>query len=132
MPFVHTFQSRDFSQERVEHLGDAVHQALMDAFGVPSDDLFQAFSARTTGCQLRVTPAFLGIRHSADVVIVQITYTPGRTVEQKRTLFAAMSFHAQAMAMAMANIDPEGFIVNLVEFGRENWSFGNGLAQLAA
>lgn len=128
MPFVHIFHSRDFSKERIEHLGDAVHRALMDAFSVPSDGLFQAFSARATGCQLRVTPEFLGIRHSADAVFVQITCAPGRTVEQKRTLFAAIASHAHAMA----NVDPEDVIVNLVESGRENWSFGNGLAQLAA
>jgi phenylpyruvate tautomerase PptA (4-oxalocrotonate tautomerase family) len=100
----------------------------MDAFGVPSDDLFQAFSAHTTGCPLRITPAFLGIRHSADAVIVQITCAPGRTVDQKRTLFAAIAAHAHAMA----DVEPEDVIVNLVESGRENWSFGNGLAQLAA
>jgi len=128
VPFVHIFHSRDFSQERVEHLGDAVHQALMDTFGVASDDLFQAFSARSAGSQLRITPAFLGIRHSADAVFVQITCAPGRTVEQKRALFAAIVSHAQAMA----HVDPGDVIVNLVESSRENWSFGNGHAQLAA
>lgn len=128
MPFVHIFHSRDFNQERIEHLGDAVHQALMGAFDVPPDDLFQAFSSHTAGSQLRVTQAFLGIRHSADAVFVQITCAPGRTADQKRTLFAAIVAHAHAMADA----DPEDVIINLVESSRENWSFGNGLAQLAA
>ncbi|ARN22197.1 tautomerase family protein [Piscinibacter gummiphilus] len=102
MPFVHILHSRDFSQERVEQLEDAVHRALMGTFGVASDDLFQAFSARSVGCQLRITPAFLGIRHAADAAFVQITCAPGRTVEQKRALFAAIASHAQAMA----NADP--------------------------
>jgi 4-oxalocrotonate tautomerase len=128
VPFVHIFHNRDFSQERVEHLGDAVHQALMDTFGVASDDLFQAFSARSTGSQLRVPPAFLGIRHSDDAVFVQITCAPGRTAELKRALFAAIAFHAQAIA----HVDPGDVIVNLVESSREKWAFGNGLAQLAA
>lgn len=128
MPFVHIFHSRDFTQERIEHLGDAVHRALIDAFGIAPDDMFQAFSAQKAGSQLLVTPAFLGIRHSADAVFVQITCAPGRTADQKRTLFAAVA----AQAHAMADVDPEDVIINLVESSRENWSFGNGLAQFAA
>lgn len=128
MPFVHIFHNRDFNQERIEHLGDAVHRALGDAFDVPPDDLFQALSSHTAGSQLRVTRAFLGIRHSADAVFVQITCPPGRTGEQKRTLFAAIVAHTHAVT----DVDPEDVIINVVESGRENWSFGNGLAQLAA
>ncbi|MGQ3054856.1 MAG: tautomerase family protein [Roseateles sp.] len=128
MPFVHIFHGRDFNQERIEHLGDSVHRALMEAFDVPPDDMFQAFSVHTAGSQLRVTPAFLGIRHSADAVFVQITCAPGRTDERRRTLLAAIVAHAHAMA----DVNPEDVIINLVESSRENWSFGNDLAQLAA
>lgn len=127
MPFVHIFHSRDFDPDRVEQLGDAVHQALIEAFGISSDDRFQASSVHT-GPRLRVAPSFLGVRHSADAVFIQITCAPGRTLEQKQNLFAAIADHAQVLA----RVNPEDVIVNLLESARENWSFGNGLAQLAA
>lgn len=127
MPFVQIFHGWDVGDARASLLGDGVHSALVQAFSIPPDDFFQVLSARVAGQSLRVSPEFLGIRHSADAVFVQVTCAPGRSQSQKKALYAAIADNARAVA----GLASEDVIVNLVESSRENWSFGNGLAQLA-
>ena len=107
-------------------VSDAVHQALVDVFGAPRDDRFQLISRRALG-ELVCTPQYLGIAHSHRVVVVQITCSPGRSVAQKEQLYARIARDiARATPFAAADV-----IINLVESLRENWSFGNGIAQYA-
>jgi len=49
-------------------------------------------------------------------------------VEQKKALYARIA----ALARERAGVRPEDVLVSLVEVARENWSFGNGLAQYAS
>lgn len=61
------------------------------------------------------------------MVFVQITCAEGRTIDQKKALYARI---AEKLS-ADARIRKEDVIINLVETRRENWSFGNGLAPFA-
>ncbi|WP_339781069.1 tautomerase family protein [uncultured Thalassospira sp.] len=70
--------------------------------------------------------SFLGITHDSTVAFVQITCTEGRSVEQKKALFAEI-----AANLARVGVTENDVIINLVETARENWSFGNGLAPFA-
>lgn len=107
-------------------LSSAVHQSLVDHFNVPPADKFQTLSPRQPG-HLVCTPEYLGVTHSDRVVFVQITCASGRSVEQKRALYAALATRIAATAgIAAADV-----IINLVESARENWSFGEGLAHYA-
>ena len=107
-------------------LSEAVHQSLVDHFSVPPADKFQVLSPRQSG-ELICTPAFLDVTHTNQVVFVQITCAPGRSVEQKRALYAAVASRIDATTdFAAADV-----IINLVESNRENWSFGLGLAHYA-
>lgn len=107
-------------------LSDAIHQSLVDHFNVPPTDRFQTLSSRQPG-ELVCAPEFLGVAHSDRVVFVQITCSPGRSIEQKRALYAAIANRiASSTTIAAADV-----IINLVESSRENWSFGEGLAHYA-
>ena len=70
---------------------------------------------------------YLGISRSDGVVFVQITLSVGRSVEQKKALFAAIVRNLGQRP----GIRNEDVFVNLVEVVKENWSFGNGVAQYA-
>ncbi len=108
-------------------LSAGVHRALMEAFNVPADDFFQIVTehAHTTGV---VGPkTFLGIDHSVDIVVVQITCAEGRSTQQKKALYSRIA----ELLSADAGVRREDVIVSLVETKRENWSFGNGIAQFA-
>jgi 4-oxalocrotonate tautomerase len=62
-------------------LSAGVHRALMEAFNVPADDFFQVVTEHAHSTGVVGPKTFLGIDHSADIVVVQITCAEGRSVE---------------------------------------------------
>lgn len=110
----------------IAEVADAVHQALVAAFDVPLDDRFQTVARRAED-ELVYPAEFLGVAHGSRLLVLQITCAPGRSVERKRALFAQI---AQRVA-DQGHFAASDVIVSLVESARENWSFGNGLAQFA-
>ncbi len=126
MPLVRIDLPDDTPAAQVQAVGDAVHQALVDIFAVPVDDRFQVISRHAPG-GLVWPPQYLGVRHGARLMFVQITAAPGRTVGQKEALYARIAAGvARDGGFAAADV-----VINLVESARENWSFGEGLAQYA-
>jgi phenylpyruvate tautomerase PptA (4-oxalocrotonate tautomerase family) len=107
-------------------IGRVVHDALTSV-GVPKDDRFQVIAEHEAGSFL-FDPDYLGIHRSDDLVIIQITWNEGRTVEQKKQLYKAI---AERLAKS-PGIRPEDVFINLVEVRKENWSFGKGEAQYAS
>ena len=126
MPLVRIDTTHRLDAQRRRAIGDAVHRALVETINVPADDRFQVIVGHAE-IELSVTPAYLGIAHAPDVVLVQVTLNVGRTLEQKKALFQRI---AEDVAAAGA-VRREDVIVNLVEVAKENWSFGNGEAQYA-
>ena len=110
----------------VAAVSSAVHNALVATFNVPAIDRFQAIH-RHNPEDLVCTPEFLGVTHSKHVVFVQITCSPGRSSEMKKTLCTKM---ATDIALA-SSFKADDVIISLLETNRENWSFGLGIAQYA-
>jgi phenylpyruvate tautomerase PptA (4-oxalocrotonate tautomerase family) len=104
-----------------------VYQAMLDSFSVPVDDHFQVLSENGPGSEMVRPQQYLGIKYSDDLTFIQITCNDTRTVEQKKALYAAIADNLSR--------DPglrrEDILINLVEVKKENWSFGNGVAQYA-
>lgn len=105
-------------------VADAVHQALVETMGVPSEDRFQVINEHPPE-GLIYDPAYLGIERSDAVIFVQITLSFGRKPAQKRALYAQI---AETLTR-QAGVRPQDILINLVEVAWENWSFGNGEAQ---
>ncbi len=103
-------------------IADAVHRALVESIGVPKDDRFQVVTEHPRASFL-CTPAYLGIRYE-NPVLIQLTISAGRTTEQKQQLYRRMVELLEA-----AGVPRTDAIVNLVEVDRDDWSFGNGVAQ---
>ena len=126
MPLVRIDVLEGRTSRELEAIGDGVHRALVEAIGIPPLDRFQVISQHPPG-RLVFDPQYLDISRTNGVVFVQITFSSGRTLEQKRSLYAAIARNLSADA----GVRPEDVFVNLVEVGKENWSFGNGVAQYA-
>ena len=124
MPLVRIDAVNTRSDAELRTISDGVHRSLVETIGIPADDRFHVLSRRPPG-ELVYDPAYLGIRRTDGVVFVQITLSAGRSLEQKKALFARIA----ANLSEAAGVRPEDVFVNLVEVARENWSFGNGLAQ---
>ena len=126
MPLVRIELRKGKSPEYRRAIGDAIHQCMVEVLNVPPDDRFQIIAEHAPD-SLIYDPAYLRISRSDDIVIIQITLNQGRTVEMKRRFYSAV---AQALA-TRPGLRPADVFINLVEVPKENWSFGNGIAQYA-
>jgi phenylpyruvate tautomerase PptA (4-oxalocrotonate tautomerase family) len=126
MPLVRIDTLDGYTAEEKAALGDGVHRALVEAIGIPALDRFQVIAGHAAGA-LVYDPEYLGIHRTARVVFVQVTLSTGRTLEQKRALYGAIVRNLTERP----GVRPEDVFVNLVEVAKENWSFGNGVAQYA-
>ena len=107
-------------------IADQVHQALVETITVPPADRFQLISEFAAD-QFIYDPAYLNIPRTDQLVVLQITISAGRSVEQKRMLYRRIT----ELLAERPGIRPEDVFINLIEVGKENWSFGQGIAQYA-
>jgi 4-oxalocrotonate tautomerase len=126
MPFVRVSVTEDTSDEHLQRISDAVHESMVTTFQVPAKDRFQVLT-RHPRDELICAPEYLDIVHSGPAVFIQITCNEGRTLEMKKSLFACLAASIEAGGFIRA----ANVIVSLVEVKKENWSFGNGIAQYA-
>ena len=126
MPLVRISLVKGKPAEYRRKVGDAVHRALVETIGVPPLDRFQLITEHEPG-DLVYDSNYLGIARSSDLVIIQITISAGRTLEQKRALLRRIA----ANLGTAVGLRPQDAWINLVEVAKENWSFGNGVAWYA-
>jgi len=105
---------------------DGVYRAMRETFDVPEDDQFMTLREHDAA-DFRYGASYLDIARSDDLVLIQITANNTRTVEQKKALYRRI---AELLGQS-PGLRPEDVFVNLVEVAKENWSFGQGLAQYA-
>jgi phenylpyruvate tautomerase PptA (4-oxalocrotonate tautomerase family) len=108
-------------------VADGVHRALVETCAVPPDDRFQIITEHPEGT-LVCSPSYLGIAHGRAPVFVQVTLNGGRTLAQKKALYARLA----DLLLESARVPRADVIVSLVEVEKEDWSFGDGIAQYAA
>jgi phenylpyruvate tautomerase PptA (4-oxalocrotonate tautomerase family) len=70
---------------------------------------------------------YLNVQRTDDLVMIQITLNNTRTLEQKKALYKRMVDELHESP----GLRREDVLINLVEVLKENWSFGNGIAQYA-
>jgi phenylpyruvate tautomerase PptA (4-oxalocrotonate tautomerase family) len=126
MPLVRISLRRGKPAAHRRAVGDAVHRAMVETIDVPPLDRFQVITEHDED-GLLYDPTYLGIARTDDVVLVQITLSAGRSVGKKKALFARI---AELLA-ERPGLRREDVFVCLVEVAKENWSFGNGVAQYA-
>lgn len=124
MPFVRAFVPQELTDDQVGAISQAVHQSLVETMDVPATDRFQVIT-RQPANTLFYAPEYLGIKHGSKIVMMQIYLRSGRTVEKKQALYAAI---ASSVARTGA-VEAKDVIIALVENEKEDWSFGEGIAQ---
>jgi hypothetical protein len=99
---------------------------MVDTINVPVDDNFQLITEHDPD-RLIYDPEYLHIPRTDNVVFIQITLNEGRTVEMRKTFYKALAERLNKELNLMLG----DILINLVEVKKENWSFGNGIAQYA-
>ncbi|MEP7132990.1 MAG: tautomerase family protein [Acidobacteriota bacterium] len=127
MPLVRIDVLEGRTRGELDAIAEGVHQALVDSIGIPAADKFQVIAEHPPE-GLVFDAGYLSIRRTRGIVLIQVTISVGRSLEQKRALYAAV---ARNLSSGPAAVRPEDVLVSVVEVSREDWSFGNGIAQYA-
>jgi 4-oxalocrotonate tautomerase len=127
MPFVRIDLKRGKSAEYRKTLGEIVYKAMLDVINVPQNDKFQIITEHDRG-DLNYAESYLGNSYSDDLIFIQITLNAGRSVEMKKALYKRIVDDFQNQLQGR----PDDIFISLVEVAKENWSFGNGIAQYAS
>jgi phenylpyruvate tautomerase PptA (4-oxalocrotonate tautomerase family) len=126
MPLARIDLPRGKSTEYKRVIADVVYDAVRQIFKVPEGDRFQVITEHGPET-LIIDPSYLGIDRSADALIIQVTISGGRPGEVREAFFKFVADELNARL----GIRREDVMINLVETQRDNWSFGNGIAQYA-
>ena len=126
MPLVRIALMQGKSAESRNRVGEIVYQTMVEVINVPPKDNFQILTEHDEN-SLIYDPEYLNIQRTDGIVMIQITLNEGRTVELKKAFYRRL---AERLHNEL-EIRMEDVFINLVEVKKENWSFGNGIAQYA-
>src|ERR1700693_1257002 len=124
MPLVRISMMKGKSEDFGRKVGDAVYRTMMETINVPAKDNFQIIIEHDKNA-LIYDPSYLDIPRSDGIIFIQVTLNEGRTVELKKSFYKTLAERRNKEL----NVRMEDVFVSLVEVKKENWSFGNGIAQ---
>ena len=126
MPLVRIEYRKGIHDDLGTKIGAIVYRSMVETINVPESDHFQIITDHEAN-GLIYDPEYLGIHRSDGIIIIQVTLNEGRTTEKKKEFYkmVAESLHQEI------GLRKEDIFINLVEVKKENWSFGNGVAQYA-
>ncbi len=105
-------------------VGEIVYRAMVETLNVPEKDKFQVITEhKKTG--FIYDPDYLGVQRTDNCIFIQITLNAGRTTEMKQRFYKAV---ADGLHEGL-KLRREDVLINLVEVQKQDWSFGNGVAQ---
>ena len=127
MPLVRISLLRGRREDFGRKVGGVVYRAMRETLNVPDKDNFQLISEHTPE-SLVYDPSYLDIERSDGFIAIQITLNEGRSLEMKKAFYRRV---AEDLRLEL-DVRPQDVFINLVEVKKENWSFGNGVAQYAS
>ncbi len=127
MPLVRISFMKGKPQDFGRNVGEIVYRSMIDTINVPSKDNFQIITEHDRN-SLVYDASYLDIPRTDGIIVIQVTLNEGRTLEAKKTFFRTVADRLNAEL----NVRKEDVLINLVEVKKENWSFGNGVAQYAS
>jgi 4-oxalocrotonate tautomerase len=125
MPLARIDISKDASASLVHIISEAVYKAMVDLASVPPHDKFQVINRHEVDEMVYPAEGYLGLHYTRDLIIIQVTWVSGRSTEIKKKFFHQIANEINEKG----GVRKEDVWINLVETGREDWSFGNGEMQ---
>jgi phenylpyruvate tautomerase PptA (4-oxalocrotonate tautomerase family) len=126
MPFIRTLVPKGTDSVRKQAIVMGVHHALIDAIGMPKDELFNAVAEYAPG-EFFYDRTFNGIARSDNLVVVELTMRRGRSDAMKRDLYARIAANLERDAQ----VSPRDVFIFTHENDYSDWSVGNGQFAMA-
>jgi 4-oxalocrotonate tautomerase len=127
MPLVRIDLNKDAPAERVRIVSQVVYGAMIEIANVPTNDKFQIVTRRSADEIIYPEEGYLGVQYSPDLIIIQVTWVGSRSTDVKKQFYRRIADEIHAKA----GVRRQDVWINLVDDGREDWSFGNGDMQYA-
>lgn len=126
MPFARISLLKGKSPDYLRALSDSIHQAMVETFNVPPADRFQIIHQHEPG-ELIFYRNYLAGPRSDDYVLISITTGKPRTTEMRKALFR----RTVELLHHSPGLRPEDVMIVISTSEPDEWSFGDGLAQMA-
>ena len=123
MPLLYIDLIEGRTPAEVKSLLDAIHDAVVDAFGVPPRDRYQVVHTHPAH-EIVAWDTGLGIERSSRLVVLHVV-SRRRTREMKEKFYELLASNLADRC----GVDPADLIVSITENANEDWSFGHGRAQ---
>ncbi len=123
MPLLYIDLIEGRTPAEVKTLLDAIHDAVVDAFGVPPRDRYQVVHTHPAH-EIVAWDTGLGIDRSSRLVVLHVV-SRRRTREMKEKFYELLASNLADRC----GVDPADLIVSITENADEDWSFGHGRAQ---
>ncbi|GAA4174355.1 tautomerase family protein [Gryllotalpicola koreensis] len=117
MPLIQVDLDAELYASTGDAIGEAVHQAQIEALGVPADDRFQVFRPHAAG-ELKFDPGYNGVDRR-NMVLIQVTAVHMYPVAVKRRFFEAVVAKLAPLGIRSADVH-----IALSENGFEDWYAG--------
>lgn len=127
MPFVRvSYNEEKYNKKDLSLISKNLLNSLIEEFNVPKKDYFQVFDPHKKE-EIYYDENYLISKDRTDgILYIQITCGAGRTNEQKRKLYMNIA----DKLFANCKVPKENVFIMLIETQLEDWSFGEGIAQM--
>lgn len=112
-------------KDYLHSLADGIHEALVRSFLVPKDDRFLVIHQHQEE-EFYYHQSYLGPCRDDDLVVIQILGGKPRSEEVKRAFYADLA----ETLFGKIGLKPGNVFVTVSTNSFEDWSFGNGKAQM--
>jgi phenylpyruvate tautomerase PptA (4-oxalocrotonate tautomerase family) len=127
MPLARIDISKNASDELIRIVSEAVYRAMVEVANVPAHDKFQVINRHAADEMIYPQEGYLGLNYTPGLIIIQVTWVGGRSTDVKKKFYRQIADEIHERG----GVRIQDVWINLVETGREDWSFGNGEMQYA-
>lgn len=114
MPLVRIDLRKGKSVAHKKAIGEAIYRAMRETFVVPDEDRFMVVTEHDED-GFFYSKTYLSIERTDDLVLIQLTVTNSRNVDQKKALFSRI---VELLAQ-QPGLRPQDVFINLVEVERK-------------
>ncbi|MCY9374128.1 tautomerase family protein [Bacillus sp. T17B1] len=125
MPFVQIHLRAGRSEAWLQKLSRTIHKSMTEEINVPVDDYFQVIRQYENN-EFFYDPSYLQIERTDELIYIHFTLKQSRTTEQKRALYRSIAIRIHSEL----GVRQEDVFIMLAGNQDEDWSFGNGRAQM--
>ena len=102
MPLIQVDLDRELFDKSHERSAHAIHEAQIDALGIPADDRFQIFTPHEAG-ELKFDPGYNGVDRRS-LLLVRVTAVHMYSVATKQAFFAAVVERLEALGIRREDV----------------------------